>query len=54
MEQENLEKQKLKNEDLESEILVDENNYSNKALEIARSLEEINEEINEEVNEEIN
>lgn len=34
-----------KDKDLESEILVDENNYSNKALEIARSLEEINEEI---------
>lgn len=34
-----------KDKELESEILVDENNYSNKALEIARNLEEMTEEV---------
>ena len=34
-----------KDKELESEILVDENNYANKALEISRNLEEITEEV---------
>ncbi len=35
----------VKDKELESEILVDENNYANKALEIARNLEESTEEV---------
>ena len=34
-----------KDKELESEILVDENSYANKALELAKSLEEMNEEV---------
>ncbi|MEK6909399.1 MAG: helicase C-terminal domain-containing protein [Nanoarchaeota archaeon] len=35
----------IKNKELESEILIDDQNYSNKALELARSLEEMTEEV---------
>ena len=35
----------IKDKELESEILVDENNYANKALELARNLEEMTEEV---------